>query len=87
MAYTVVIDTRAAKEIRALPKVDQARVVARIEALADDPRPPGCVKLAGATDLWRIRSGDYRIIYQIVDDRLIVTVVKVGNRRDVYRGM
>ena len=63
------------------------RIVARIEALADNPRPPGGVRLSRPSGLWRIRSGVYRIIYQIQDARLLVTVVKVGHRRDVYRRM
>jgi mRNA interferase RelE/StbE len=85
MPYTVEIDTKAAREIRALPRQDQRRIIARAEALADNPRPPGCVKLSGPSNLWRIRVGVYRIIYQIQDDRLLVTVVRVGHRRDVYR--
>lgn len=87
MPYAVEIDTKAAKEIRALPRQDQGRIIARVNALAENPRPPGCDKLAGDSGLWRIRSGIYRIIYQIQDARLLVVVVKVGHRRDVYRGM
>jgi len=55
-----------------------------MEALRDDPRPPGCVKLSGL-DFYRVRQGDYRIIYEIEDQRLIVIVVKVGHRRGIYR--
>lgn len=62
------------------------RVVARLEALAEEPRPHGCRKLRGQDDLYRIRIGDYRAIYSIVDNRLIVLVVAVGHRRDIYRG-
>ena len=87
MRYTVEIDTKAAREIRALPRADQKRLVARIEALADNPRPAGCVKLSGSPSLWRIRMGVYRVIYQILDARLAVIVVKVGHRREVYRGL
>jgi mRNA interferase RelE/StbE len=87
MAYTVEIDTKAAREIRALPRREQGRVIARAEALAGNPRPPGCVKLAGQSGLWRVRSGNYRIVYQIEDERLLITVVKVADRRDVYRGI
>jgi len=87
MRYTVDIDTKAAREIRALPRRQQARVMAKADALANNPRPAGCVKLAGPSGLWRIRSGDYRIIYQIQDDRVVVTVVKVAHRREVYRGL
>lgn len=85
MPYSVEIDAKAAKEIRALPRREQGRILAKIEALAIQPRPPGCVMLAGASRLWRIRTGVYRIIYQIEDDRLIITVIKIGHRRDVYR--
>jgi mRNA interferase RelE/StbE len=87
MRYCVEIDTKAAREIRALPRQEHERVIAKIMALGEDPRPAGCVKLAGPSGLWRIRSGVYRILYQIVDARLIVSVVKVGHRRDVYRGL
>ena len=59
-------------------------VVARIDALAEDPRPPGCEKPSG-DEKYRVRQGDYRILYEIVDQALLVTVVKVGKRRDVYR--
>jgi len=87
MRYTVEIDTKAAREIRTLPRQEQQRVISRAESLATNPRPPSSVKLEGSSGLWRIRSGDYRIIYQIHDVRLLVVVVKVGNRRDVYRGI
>lgn len=87
MRYAVHIDTRAAREIEAIQLRDRDRVLARIRALANDPRPPGCAKLSGSAGLWRIRAGDYRIIYHIVDDRLVVIVVKVAHRRDVYRGL
>ncbi len=83
--YRVEIKRSAAKEIRAISrKKDRQRVVARIAALADDPRPPGCTKLAGR-EAYRVRQGSYRIVYTISDDVLVVEVVKVGNRRDVYR--
>ena len=87
MCYTVEIDTKAAREIRALPRHDQERIITKAMALADNPRPTGCVKLSGASGLWRIRSGIYRIIYQIQDTRRLILVVKVGHRRDVYRGL
>jgi len=60
------------------------RIFARIEALADTPRPPGCKKLRGTRDLWRIRIGDYRAIYQIDDARHIVEIRAVGDRKDIY---
>lgn len=72
---------------RELERLDDAmlnRIFERIEGLARDPRPPGCRKLRGATDLWRIRVGSFRVIYQ-VDDRLgVVEIRAVGDRKDVY---
>ena len=85
MAYRIEIKRSAAKEIRAISrKKDRQRVVERIETLADDPRPPGCTKLTGR-EAYRIRQGAYRIVYTIEDAILLVEVVKVGHRRDVYR--
>jgi mRNA interferase RelE/StbE len=85
MRYAVEIDTRASREIRALPRPEQRRIIAKAQSLADNPRPAGSVKLLGATKLWRIRSGVYRIVYQIQDERVLVTIVRVAHRRDVYR--
>ena len=73
------------REIEAIPqKRRRQRVVKRIEALADDPRPPGCEKLTGQ-DRYRVRQDPYRIVYSVEDDILVVYVVKVGHRGDVYR--
>lgn len=81
------IKPSAAKEIEALPrKSDRRRVVRRIEALADDPRPPGARKLSGR-DRYRLRVGRTRIVYAIEDDELVVLVVRVGHRKDVYRNL
>ena len=82
--YSVHVKRSAAKEIEALPPKDRRRVVSKIQALGRDPRPSGCEKLSGA-DKYRLRQGNYRILYEIIDNELIVAVVKVGNRRDVYR--
>jgi mRNA interferase RelE/StbE len=65
----------------------QQRVAAAIELLRDDPRPPGVALLSGPSGAWRVRVGVYRIIYRIEDDRLVVLVVRIGPRRDVYRGL
>ena len=81
---SVEIKRSAAKEIEALPPKDRRRVVTKIEGLSRNPRPPGCEKLSGQ-EKYRLRRGDYRILYEIIDQRLLVTVVRVGNRRDVYR--
>jgi mRNA interferase RelE/StbE len=82
-SYKVIIKRSAEKEIEALPLKDRRRVVGKIQSLADNPRPPGCEKLSGA-DKYRLRQGDYRILYEIIDRDLIITVVRVGHRRDVY---
>jgi mRNA interferase RelE/StbE len=83
--YRVSIKPSASKEFEALgTKEDRRRIVARIRALADDPRPHGCQKLSGA-EKYRIRCGICRVVYSIQDDELAVHVVKVGHRRDVYR--
>jgi len=84
MTYLVSILRRAQKEIEDLPTSDAARVRTAIAGLAENPRPPGCIKLTGR-DGWRIRIGDFRVIYEINDGHLFVTVVQVGNRRDIYR--
>ena len=83
-SYSVFITKSAAKELERVPTKDGQRIVAKIFSLADDPRPVGAEKLSGE-DKYRIRQGDCRILYEIVDTDLIVTVVRVGNRRDVYR--
>jgi mRNA interferase RelE/StbE len=78
--------TRAAERgLAALPKADFRRIDAKIQALAEVPHPSGSKKLEGEEDLYRIRSGDYRIIYQIEETRLVIVVVNVGHRRDIYR--
>ena len=83
--YKILIKASAAKEIERLPsRKDRRRVVDRIRSLADDPRPRGCEKLSGQ-ERYRLRQGNYRIIYSIADDILTVHVVKVGDRKDVYR--
>ena len=84
-SYKLLVKRSAVREIEAIPtKRDRQRVVARIRALASDPRPPGCQKLSGA-EKYRVRQGRYRILYSIEDDRLIVTVVQVAHRKDVCR--
>jgi mRNA interferase RelE/StbE len=82
--YQVVVLRQARKVIRSLADKDAARVEAAIDALATNPRPPGYIKLTNSDD-WRIRVGDYRVLYTIEDDRLLVSVVRVQHRRDVYR--
>jgi mRNA interferase RelE/StbE len=83
MSYGVLILRRAQKELADLPKADYARVRDAVAASADDPRPAGCKKPVGREGR-RIRSGDYRVIYEIDDADEKVTVLHIGHRRDVY---
>jgi len=83
--YSVLLSPSAERDLGALDKPGQRRVVARIEALAENPRPAGVTKLRGVANAWRIRVGDYRVLYTIEDGRLVVLVVKIGHRREVYR--
>lgn len=84
--YSVRLKASAAREIEQIePKNVRRQVVNRIGALADDPRPPGCEKLSGQSDRYRVRQGAYRIVYSVEDDVLVVFVVKVGHRSAVYR--
>lgn len=83
--FRVLIKPSAAREIERLPsKRDRRRIVEKIEALGAEPRPRECRKLSGR-ERYRIRQGDYRIVYSIEDRDLIVYVVKIGHRKDVYR--
>jgi mRNA interferase RelE/StbE len=82
--YNVGIKRSAAKELEELPVKDRRRIVGRIRALANDPRPHGCEKLSGE-EKYRVRQGKLRILYQVDDHQSAVTVVKIGLRRDVYR--
>ena len=82
--YRIVFKNSFAKDLRAIPKKDVARILRRIDALADDPRPAGTEKLS-AQERYRVRQGVHRILYEIADAELIVTVVKVGHSREVYR--
>lgn len=84
MAYVVSFLRRAQKELADLSKESYARVRDEIQALADEPRPSGCKKLKGREG-WRIRVGDYRVIYDIDDEAQTVLIVHIGHRRDVYR--
>ena len=81
--YTVLILPSAQKQLSKLPNSVASRIEDKILELEGDPRPPGCKKLRGR-DAWRIRIGDYRAIYEIHDGKLIVTVITIGHRREVY---
>jgi mRNA interferase RelE/StbE len=83
-SYRLLIKPSAARELEDVPGKDRRRLATRMRKLAEQPRPPGSEKLSGH-ELYRIRQGNYRILYEIIDRELTVTVVKVGHRRDVYR--
>ena len=83
--YTVVFARSARRELERLEAGVARRIISRVEALAEDPRPPGCVKLQAADDLWRIRVGDYRVIYSLDDDARLVDVRVVRHRSDAYK--
>ena len=85
MGWHIAFSRAAAQQFQDLPRKDQRRLAARIDALAENPRPPGVKKLAGEDELYRLRSGDYRLLYTVKDATLIVLVVKIGHRREVYR--
>jgi mRNA interferase RelE/StbE len=88
MAFRVELLPSAVKALESLPPVDRARIAGRIGSLRDNPRPPGSKALkGGGAGLRRLRSGDYRILYRIRNEVLLVLVVAVGHRRDVYRGL
>ena len=85
-SYSVFIKPSAAKEIEAVgQKDDRQRIVTRIQSLARGPRPFGSEKLSGKGDLYRLRVGRYRIIYSVGDAELVVLIVRVGHRKNVYR--
>ena len=84
-AYRVALIPRAERELAALPKEAQARIDARILALSQDPRPPGVKKLQGEEGFYRIRGGDYRGVYSVDDKDLLVLVVRIAPRGEVYR--
>ena len=85
MSYTVQLAPAAKRQLRKLDRSIQDRVVRRLEKLEKDPRPPGVEKMEGDESTYRIRMGEYRIVYEIRDKVLVVLVLKVGHRREVYR--
>ena len=82
--YRVEFTTAAAKEVRKLDPQLRRRILAGISDLERDPRPHGVRKLTGFDNAWRVRIGDYRVLYEVEDERVLVTVVRVAHRRDVY---
>ncbi len=83
-AYKIFFKKSVEKDFKVIPKKDLVKILERIEALAEDPRPPGCEKLSGQQK-YRLRKGRYRILYSVQDDELTIWVVKVGHRKNIYR--
>lgn len=84
--YRVDVARRALKVLSRLPRREQQRIRAAIDLLAEQPRPPGCTAIVDDPRAYRVRVGDYRVVYDVFDDRLVVQVVRIGHRRDIYRG-
>ncbi len=85
MSYRVDLSNRAKRDVAALSPQVQTRILKALRTLEANPRPPGVEKLKGEDDAYRLRVGDYRILYEVHDEVLLVLVVKVGHRREVYR--
>jgi mRNA interferase RelE/StbE len=84
-SYSVELTRTAEKQLRRIAKRDRSRLVEAIHSLTDRPRPHGARKLQGYDDVYRIRVGQYRVVYEILEDRVIVIVLKVGHRKDIYK--
>ena len=85
MKYTLRLDGRTRKTLDRLPSDMYGRIMRKLDAIEENPRPVGVEKLAGAEDLYRVRMGDWRIVYAIRDRELVVFVIRIGHRREVYR--
>ena len=85
VVYEVQVSDRAMRELKDLPSDEIQRIVDAIDDLAQDPRPPGATKLQGVKNGWRVRKGDYRILYTINDTEKLVLVYRVGHRRAIYK--
>lgn len=83
--YKIEITATAEKSLKKLPKKDLEKVVEAIQVLAISPFPSGCRKLKGEEDVYRVRQGNYRIIYEVIDSKLVVLVLKIGHRKDIYK--
>lgn len=86
MTWTITLSPAAARQLRKFDPQVRRRIQAALELLAVEPRPPAAVQLVGGAGEWRVRTGDCRIVYEIHDDRLVVLVLRVAHRREVYRG-
>ncbi len=85
MAYRIELTPAAGREFKRLPDAARRRIAPRIDALAEEPRPAGVLPLTGMHGYYRLRVGDFRVIYKIEDDHLLVLVIRIANRREAYR--
>lgn len=84
MTYRVTLSPMAARQLLKLDAQVRRRIQAALDLLAEQPRPPSATQVVGGSGEWRVRTGDYRIVYEIEDDRLLVLVLRLGHRRDIY---
>jgi mRNA interferase RelE/StbE len=87
MSYRLDYKNSVKKELRKITKIDRVAIVGKIQLLTKNPKPEGSAKLKGSRDLFRIRHGDYRVIYKIKDDVLIILIIRIGHRRDIYKNL
>ena len=85
MTYRILLAPKAVRQLRKFDPPVRRRIQAAVELLAEDPRPPAATQLVGGAGEWRVRTGDYRIVYQIEDDELLVLVLRAAHRREIYR--
>lgn len=83
--YRVVVSSHVRKQMMRLERADQCRIAAALDLLAREPRPPKCVAITGIDSIYRVRVGNYRIVYSVHDEVRVVAIVRIGHRRDVYR--
>lgn len=87
MGWEIRIERKAQKALKKIPNPYKSNLIQAIDDLSIDPRPGGCTKLKGESEFWRIRVNSYRVVYQIKDNELLILVVRIGHRRDIYEGL
>ena len=87
MSWEIEIERKALKQLKKIPEPYKSVIIDAIDSLSTDPRPNGCTKLKGSIGLWRIRVNAYRIVYQVQDHQLLVLVIRINHRSDVYKGL
>jgi mRNA interferase RelE/StbE len=85
MTYRITLAPAAARQLRKLDSQARRRIQAALDLLSADPRPPAATQLVGGSGEWRVRTGDYRIVYEIEDEQVLVLVLRVGHRREIYK--